>query len=98
MENIRGYEPEKFMQLLQKMPQGISLSNMPGTEKWADIKVFEGEPYTPDTYVPEFLSDYLVGLEYLRQTFNRDKNMDVYNALINAMPVGLFFALYDAAN
>ena len=71
---------------------------MPGTEKWADIKVFEGEPYTPDTYVPEFLSDYLVGLEYLRQTFNRDKNMDVYNALINAMPVGLFFALYDAAN
>jgi len=98
VENIRGYEPEKFMQLLQKMPQGISLSNMPGTEKWADIKVFEGEPYTPDTYVPEFLSDYLVGLEYLRQTFNRDKNMDVYNALINAMPVGLFFALYDAAN
>lgn len=98
MENIRGYEPEKFMQLLQKMPQRISLSNMPGTEKWADIKVFEGEPYTPDTYVPEFLEDYLVGLEYLRQTFNRDQNMDVYDALINAMPVGLFFALCDAAN
>lgn len=98
MENIRGYEPEKFMQLLQKMPKGISLSNMPRAEKWTDIKVFEGEPYTPDTYVPEFLEDYLVGVEYLRQTFNRDQDMDVYDALINAMPVGLFFALCEAAN
>lgn len=98
MESIRGYEPEKFMQLLQKMPKGISLSDMPGTEKWANIKVYEGEPYTPDTYVPEFLEDYLVGVEYLRQTFNRDQDMDVYDALINAMPVGLFLALCEAAN
>ncbi len=97
-EKIREYERLHQQRVLREMSQSISIHDMPGTEEWANIKVFEGEPYTPDTYVPEFLNDYLVGLEYLRQTFNRTQDMAIYNALMQLMPVGLYFAKYDDAN
>lgn len=97
-EYIKQHEHDYEQQVLRQMSERIPVDNLPWVQKWADIKVFEGEPYTPDTYVPEFLHDYLVGLEYLRQTFNRDKNMDVYNALMALMPVGLYFDRYDDAN
>ena len=98
LTRCREYELSRQQRILQQMSKRISISDMPGVQKWSNIKVLENEPHTFDTYVPEFLNNYLVGLENLRQNFNRTKDMAVYDALMTLMPAGLYFAKYETEN
>lgn len=53
-------------------------------------KVYVKEPYKEDTYLKEFVEDYLVGLRYLMKDFIETKDIRYFDTVCSLMPAEMF--------
>ena len=80
---------------MQQMSSPISLGCVQWPDEWTKLSVHKNEPYTQDTNVYKFISDYLEGCEYLRRKFLETQDIKYYECLMEILPHCIYEHIVD---